>query len=226
MILTSDRLFFLPAVDDPLLPDVAFWLIDITDVAQRRAATVCSSSSRTSSTSSSWSVQPGRADRPQRADAGRAIWRRRAPSPARGPSRAAAPPDEVRRPGQPSRAGRRRFGTVVYLVFANSAGGSGDGTVLIVPYTPTPVAADRDPGAATWLAGLGAANGGEAMLISCLDANSDGRLDGDDRPQLEGLDIALSRGRRASSRRTTATSTSARPPTSRRSAATHRSRRC
>ena len=31
LILTSDRLFFLPAVDDPLLPDVAFWLIDVTE---------------------------------------------------------------------------------------------------------------------------------------------------------------------------------------------------
>ncbi len=31
LILTSDRLFFLPAVDDPLLDDVAFWLIDLRD---------------------------------------------------------------------------------------------------------------------------------------------------------------------------------------------------
>ena len=31
LILTSDRLFFLPAVDDPLLDDVAFWLVDLTD---------------------------------------------------------------------------------------------------------------------------------------------------------------------------------------------------
>jgi hypothetical protein len=31
LILTSDRLFFLPAVDDPLLDDVAFWLLDLKD---------------------------------------------------------------------------------------------------------------------------------------------------------------------------------------------------
>ncbi len=83
---------------------------------------------------------------------------------------------------------------VVYLVFANSAGGSGGATTLIVPHTPTPVAATATPVPSTWLAGLRGANGGEAMLISCLDANGDGRLNGGDRPQLAGMDISLAGG--------------------------------
>jgi len=83
---------------------------------------------------------------------------------------------------------------VVYLVFSNSAGGSGDGAAIIAPHTTTPVAATATPVPSTWLAGLRAPHGGEAILISCLDANGDGRLNAGDRPQLAGLDIALVAG--------------------------------
>jgi hypothetical protein len=81
---------------------------------------------------------------------------------------------------------------VVYLVFSNDSGGGA--ATVIAPSTPTPVVATPTPLPSTWLAGVRPPTGGEAMLISCLDANHDGRLDSADGPQLAGLDIALVKG--------------------------------
>ncbi len=84
---------------------------------------------------------------------------------------------------------------VVYLVIVNGGGTPrGSTTELIPTRTATPSPPTPTPAPSTWLAGLHGANGGEAILISCLDANRDGRLNGGDRPQLAGLDISLVAG--------------------------------
>jgi len=80
---------------------------------------------------------------------------------------------------------------VVYLVFAGGGDRGGRSAAVLPVHSPTPVVATATPEPPTWLAGLRGANGGEAMLVSCLDANHDSRLNGADGPRLSGLDIAL-----------------------------------
>ncbi len=80
----------------------------------------------------------------------------------------------------------------VVLVFANSRG-PGALAVQIEPYTPTPIPVTATPAPPSYLAGLERADGA-STLIACLDANQDGRLDGNDSPELEGLDIELAGG--------------------------------
>jgi hypothetical protein len=78
----------------------------------------------------------------------------------------------------------------IYLLFSN--GGSSTGTAVVIePNPPTVAAASPTPMPTTWVGGLRAGNAGEAMLLSCLDANSDGRLDGGDGARFAGLDIGL-----------------------------------
>ncbi|TAK62558.1 MAG: hypothetical protein EPO22_07395 [Dehalococcoidia bacterium] len=81
---------------------------------------------------------------------------------------------------------------VVVAVFAESRSG-GVLAVQIEPYTPSPVPATATPAPPSWLAGL-AHGGGASTLIACLDANQDGRLDGNDSPELDGLDVELQGG--------------------------------
>jgi hypothetical protein len=80
----------------------------------------------------------------------------------------------------------------VVLVFAGSPG-SGVLAVQIEPYTPSPVPVTQTPEPPSYLAGLKHADGA-STLIACLDANQDGRLDGNDSADLEGLDIELAGG--------------------------------
>jgi pimeloyl-ACP methyl ester carboxylesterase len=83
---------------------------------------------------------------------------------------------------------------VVYLVFAGSAGSdAGAARVLMPTRTPTPAAPTATPFPATWIDGLRAGRGGDAILISCRDANHDGRINGFDAPDLARLDIPLVR---------------------------------
>ncbi len=81
---------------------------------------------------------------------------------------------------------------VVVAALARSPSG-GVLAVQIEPYTPTVVPPTPTPAPPSWLAGL-AHGGGASMLIACLDANQDGRIDGDDSPDLDGLEIEVAGG--------------------------------
>jgi hypothetical protein len=85
---------------------------------------------------------------------------------------------------------------VIYLVFANSSS-PGGATALIPTRTPSPapVSATPTPFPHEWSAALHASRGAEAILISCLDHNGDGRLDGADSAELAGLSIPLVAGK-------------------------------
>lgn len=80
----------------------------------------------------------------------------------------------------------------VVLVFAESHSG-GVMAVQIEPFAPTAIPVTSTPEPPSYLAGLKRADGA-STLIACLDANQDGRLDGADSPELEGLDIELAGG--------------------------------
>ncbi|MBI5284513.1 MAG: hypothetical protein HY874_05395 [Chloroflexi bacterium] len=81
---------------------------------------------------------------------------------------------------------------VVYLVFANSAGSDARNAAVLIPTrTSTPAPPTATPFPSTWIDGLRAGGAGDAVLISCKDANHDGRLNGADASNLAGLDIAL-----------------------------------
>jgi hypothetical protein len=88
---------------------------------------------------------------------------------------------------------------VLYLVFANGAGGSSTVTAIIPTHTPAPAEPTPTPLPVTWTDGLETSRGGEPIEISCLDRNGDGRLnaaDGglDGGGDLAGLDIPLVAG--------------------------------
>jgi len=83
---------------------------------------------------------------------------------------------------------------VIYLMFATNSG-SGGATALILTSTPSPLSPAATPFPREWAAALHASRGAEAILISCLDRDGDGRLDGADSPDLAGLSIPLADGK-------------------------------
>ena len=81
---------------------------------------------------------------------------------------------------------------VVYLAFVNSARSDARNAAVLIPTrTSTPAPPTATPFPSTWIDGLHAGGGGEAILISCQDANHDGRVNGADASDFAGLDIAL-----------------------------------
>ncbi len=85
-------------------------------------------------------------------------------------------------------------GAVLYLVFANGGGGGSTVTAIIPTHTPAAATPTPTPLPATWVDGLETSRGGEAVEISCLDRNGDGRLNALDSGDLAGLDIPLAAG--------------------------------
>jgi hypothetical protein len=84
--------------------------------------------------------------------------------------------------------------SVLYLVFANGAGGSSPPRAVIPTRAPPVANPSPTPLPSTWMDGLATSRGAEPIEISCLDRNGDGRLDGSDSGDLAGLDIPLVAG--------------------------------
>jgi hypothetical protein len=83
---------------------------------------------------------------------------------------------------------------IIYLVFSNSSS-PGSATALLPTHTPVPLSPTATPFPREWAAALHASRGAEPILISCLDRNADGSLDGADSADLAGLGIPLVPGK-------------------------------
>jgi len=86
----------------------------------------------------------------------------------------------------------------IVFAFAGDGGGASSATSPPVVRTRQPFgapAATATPLPPTWIQGVDMPQTGTPILISCLDANHDGRIDGSDDPALDGLDITLVPGK-------------------------------
>ncbi len=81
----------------------------------------------------------------------------------------------------------------LYLTFAAGGDGSSSASALRTSAAPTATAVTPSPTPLppTWPAGLQPRDNGIVQLLSCLDSNHDGHLDGADGPEFAGLEVTL-----------------------------------
>lgn len=83
---------------------------------------------------------------------------------------------------------------IILVAFTTGSTNAPSGPLAPATRTATPPPATATPLPRTWQSGLRIASTGAPELISCLDANHDGRLSGADDPHFAGLDITLAPG--------------------------------
>ncbi len=83
---------------------------------------------------------------------------------------------------------------IILVAFTTGSTNAPSGPVVLATRAATPPAPTATPLPRTWQSGLRIASTGVPELISCLDANHDGRLSAADDAHFAGLDIALASG--------------------------------